>query len=226
MYSTLKKIAYIVLISLAFTNICKAQSFTFTGPTNTTVTIPYGQNQYNATYYFNYSNTSQLYYPCLIVALDDNVISADLCHNPSIPSSFTIPFTSGSHTVQFSLLSIDDGYMNCNYPLIWHVENFNINTNFKIRIENGPIGGVVNVDNSNRTSPYDRTATPGSNFSFGAVDQIINDYNYIWNTNGNNLSKWQTYYFGSPTLSDFSNNRVINYNIQTGNNNLTFRYLI
>jgi hypothetical protein len=58
-------------------------SFTYTGPT--VVDIAYPNNSVQGVYDFTYNNMQGLYYPCLVVSLDGNVISNDLCHNPTTP---------------------------------------------------------------------------------------------------------------------------------------------
>lgn len=165
--------------------------FTYYGPT--TVTVPYGSNSVQASYDFYYYNMGGLYYPCLVVSLDGNVISNDLCHNPSTPSSFNITFTPGTHTVQFSLLSINGGTLNCYDELSWQENSFSVTAKFKVRSENIFSGGTIYVDNltTPKTAPYDRTSFTSDNFQIGAIDQSNCGYNWIWNTSGINNSKWE-----------------------------------
>ncbi len=166
-----------------------SQSFSWYGETNPT--INYGQNTASTTYYFTYNNLSGLYYPGLIISVDGNVINNDLCHNPSTPSTYTINFTEGNHTVKFSLLSVNPYTLNCWDMLIHQVVEFSVNVKFKIRNQNIFTYGRIYVnDYSTQNSPYDRTSNPNDNFLIGAIDQSYAGYNWIWNNSGINNSKW------------------------------------
>ena len=207
----------LLLIVFLCSNSFSTPSFTYSGPT--TVTIPYGQNSVQATYYFTYYGLSGLHYPCLIVSLDGNVISNDLCNNPTTPSSFAITFTQGSHTVQFSLLSVNSQTLDCHDPVIWQVNQFSVQAKFKVRTENIFSGGTLYVDNltTPKSAPYDRTSYTGDNFQIGAIDQSSGGHNWIWNNSGTYNSKWEKIRNGSNPI-DYSNDRNTSYIVQSNDN--------
>ncbi|MFA3783586.1 T9SS type A sorting domain-containing protein [Melioribacteraceae bacterium 4301-Me] len=207
---------YFLLI--IFTYIMKssfAQSFTYSGPM--VVTIPYGNSVAAATYSFSYSNLRGLCYPGLIIAVDGVVINNDLCHGPSTPSSYTINFTGGTHSVQFSLLSINCKTLNCYDPVIHQTVQFTVNCKFQISIENIFGGGMIYVD-GNRPSPVRRTSTVGDNVSIGAIEQDYNGYHWIWNNSGTNNSVWYSEPSGGGH-SEFSSSQNTSYSVQSSDLN-------
>ncbi|MFZ5946580.1 MAG: hypothetical protein ACOYU5_01280, partial [Stygiobacter sp.] len=195
-----------------------AQSFSWYGGTN--LTINYGQNTASATYYFTYNFPNKLCYAGLIIAVDGSVINNDLCNNPSTPSSYTINFTEGTHTVKFSLLSVNCKTLNCRDLLIHQVEEFTVNVNFQIRNENIFNYGVIYVNDysTQKNSPYDRTSNPNDNYLIGAIDQSYGGYNWIWNNSGINNSKWIRRKSGMIDY-DHSYDRYTNYTVQSDDKN-------
>lgn len=173
------------LLLLFFTGVIYSggnPGFTYSGPT--VVTVPYGSSTASGTYSFSYQNISGLSYPCLVVSLDGDVISSDLCNNPSTPSSFNISFTPGVHTVHFSLLSINPQTLNCYDVLVWQETEINVTCKFKVRVKNIFDGGIIYVDNlvSPKNAPYDRTSYTNDNFrSEQSISQMgtINGYGIL-----------------------------------------------
>ena len=89
--SILKAMKIVLLISL-FT-ISKNYSQSFSYYSSGTPVVPYGATSTQTTYYFSYSNLSGLHSPCLVVFLDDNIISNSLCNlsvPPSVGQNFSI----------------------------------------------------------------------------------------------------------------------------------------
>ncbi|MBI3123822.1 MAG: T9SS type A sorting domain-containing protein [Ignavibacteriales bacterium] len=197
-----------MLFMLVFFQLGFAQSFTYSGPTS--VTIPYGSASVNGTYNFSYQNLNGLCYPCLVVSVDNSVISSDLCHSPSTPSYFTISFTPGSHTVKFKLLSINCNTLNCYDPVIHQEVEFTVNCYFRISVENNFGGGSINA-NGNTTSPA-RIASSVGSVSIGAIEQDYDNYYRVWNTSETNTSKWTSIsdYYGT---FDFSTAQSSSYSI-------------
>jgi hypothetical protein len=210
------KIILLNLIFLVSFSICFGQSFTYSGPT--TLTIPFGQSNSTGTYYFNYSDLDGLCYDGLIIAVDGDVINNDLCNDPETPSSYQITFTEGSHTVQFSLLSINCKTLNCFDPIVHQVVQFTVDCRFKVRVENEFGAGTISVDGGAKTSPYDRTSLPGNNVPIGAIEQVYNNYNRVWNTNGTNLSEWERQHPTSGT-SFISSAQSTTYAVQSNDVN-------
>lgn len=213
-----KNLLLIVATIFCLSSAIVAQSFSWSGPTN--LNINYGQTTASASYYFTYNNLSGLCYPGLIIAVNGNVINNDLCHNPSTPSSYTINFTEGTHTVQFSLLSINCNTLNCFHAIIHKVYVFTVTVNFKIRHENIFTYGTIYVDNytTPRNSPYDRTSNPNNSYSIGAIDQSYGGYNWSWNNSGINNSKWirRT---SDGSEYNYSYDRNTNYTVQPNDKN-------
>mgnify|MGYP000698818727 CR=1 FL=1 len=216
----LSKKNFLLIIATIFclSSAIVAQSFSWSGPTN--LTINYGQTTASAAYYFTYNNLSGLCYPGLIIAVNGNVINNDLCHNPSTPSSYTINFTEGTHTVKFSLLSINCNTLNCYHAIIHKVYEFTVTVNFKIRHENIFTYGTIYVDNytTPRNSPYDRTSNPNNSYSIGAIDQSYGGYNWIWNNSGINNSKWKRI-TSDGSEYNYSYDRNTNYTVQPNDKN-------
>jgi len=211
-------IGLVVNVNLAF-----SQSFTYTGPTS--VTVPFGQSNAIGTYNFIYYNVGNLIRPKLIIALDGVLITNDLCHgnDPFLPSSFNISFNPGNHNVQFSLLSVNPNTLDCLDPVIWQVEQFTVTCNFKVRAKNIFDYGIISVDYVDRNSPFDRTSNVNNQVPLGAKDQDYGGYNRIWNTNGNNLSKWERQRIGNPNWDYISSSRNITYSVQTLDVSATLR---
>jgi hypothetical protein len=210
------KLKYLIfLFSICFSRLNFAQSFTYSGPTN--VTIPYGSSTVTATYYFSYSGLTGLCYPGLIIAVNGRVINNDLCNNPSTPSSYNISFVPGSHTVKFSLLSINCNTLNCYHAIVHQSVKFTVHCKFQIRIENIFGGGSIYAD-GNRTSPFYRTSVSGDNVSIGAIEQNYNGYHWIWNTSGTNNSEWLREPSGFAG-SSFSNSQNTSYSVQSNDMN-------
>ena len=206
---------FLLIIFTCFMKSNFAQSFTYSGPT--VVTISYGNLVASATYSFSYFNLRNLCYPGLIIAVDVVVINNDLCNGPSLPSSYTINFTAGTHTVQFSLLSINCNTLNCYDPVIHQTVQFTVNCKFQISIENIFGGGSIYADGY-RTSPFRRTSVAGDNVSIGAIEQDYNYYHWIWNTNGVNNSEWIRKPSGSEGIS-FSSTQYTSYSVQSNDVN-------
>lgn len=209
----------IILFNLFFLvsySICFGQSFSYSGPT--TLTIPFGQSSKSGTYYFNYSNLNGLFYPGLIIAVDGEIINNDLCNNPETPSSYQISFSEGNHTVQFSLLSIDPNTSNCYDVIVHQVEEFLVNCRFQISIENDFGGGIIEVDQINRSSPHPRTSVPNETVGLGAIEQIHDGYKRVWNSSGTNDSKWERRP-SSAGFSTISNLQNTTYIVQSSDKN-------
>jgi hypothetical protein len=206
----------IVLAIVLLTSISVfSQSFTYSGPTN--VTILFGNSNVNANYYFSYQNLGGLCYPCLVVSVDNQVISNSLCDNPSTPSYFTIGFTPGDHSVKFKLLSINCQTLNC-YNMVIHQEvEFTVTCKFQISVENIFGGGSIYAD-GNGTSPVRRTSVSGDNVSIGGIEQSYGGYNWIWNTNGTYNSEWssESSYYGN---SSFSTSQNTSYSVRSNDLN-------
>ncbi|HSH66005.1 MAG TPA: T9SS type A sorting domain-containing protein, partial [Bacteroidia bacterium] len=198
-----------------------SQYFTSSGPT--TVTIPFGQQSAQATFYFTYNlNGTNMVLPKLAIFVDGELIAGALCQglDPFTPSSYTITISPGNHIIKFVLNSLGE-YEPCHDSAIkWQQTEHYVNTNFKIRLENNPPGGIINVDNVERTSPYDRTATPGDVFAIGAIDQTYGGNDLVWNSSGVNKSMWQKQSFNSnPNFYTYDRNTT--YSVQSSDQSTT-----
>ncbi len=194
--------------------------FTYTGPT--TVTVPYGASSVNATYYFNYYNNTgqQLIRPRLGIERDSEQLTDPICTGGDafLPSSFTISFTPGTHTVRFTLSDLGQAN-HCAQANIWQVVNLGITTKFHVRNENIFTVGSIYVDNYSvpKSSPYDRPSSATNNYAIGAINQNAVGYDWIWNNSGINNSKWvKRLSNGSET--DHSPDRNTTYTVQSGDN--------
>lgn len=155
-----------LFLLICFYQLSLGQSFSYSGPT--TVTVPFGSSTATAGYSFSYSGLSGLCYPGLIIALDGNVINNGLCNSPTTPSNYNISLTPGSHTVKFSLMSINCNTLNCYDGIVHQWTEFTVTCKFKISVENIFGGGSINAD-GNGTSPVRRTSVSGDNVSIGAI---------------------------------------------------------
>ncbi len=203
------KTKMLLFFMLLFFQVGFAQSFTYSGPTS--VTVPFNSTSQNGTYYFSYQNMNGLCYPCLVVSVNNNVISSDLCNNPSTPGYFSISFTPGTHTVKFKLLSINCNTLNC-YDLKIHQEvEFTVTCYFQISVENNFGGGTIYA-NGSASSPA-RISSNTSSVSLGAEEQSFDNYTRVWNTNGTNNSNWfREASYGSSQISSSQNT---SYSIQS-----------
>jgi hypothetical protein len=126
----LKVFTLTILLSSMYSEIF-AQDFyfTYTGPT--TVTVPYGSSSASATYYFTYYNTTgqQLIRPRLGIERDSEQLTDPICTGGDafLPSSFTISFTPGTHTIRFTLSDLAQANY-CQSAVIWQVTLVNITT--------------------------------------------------------------------------------------------------
>jgi hypothetical protein len=195
--------------------------FTYTGPT--TVTVPYGASSVNATYYFNYYNNTgqQLIRPRLGIERDSEQITDPICTGGDafLPSSFTISFTPGTHTVRFTLSDLGQAN-HCTQATIWQVVNLGITTKFTVRNENIFTVGSIYVDNYSviKNSPFDRSSAATNNYAIGAIDQDYDGYHWTWNNSGINNSQWKRQLYNDPNKSFVSNNRNDTYIVQSGDN--------
>ncbi|KAF0151557.1 MAG: hypothetical protein FD143_1856 [Ignavibacteria bacterium] len=173
----------IILLSL---QINFAQSFTYSGPTN--VTVGFGNNTAGGTYSFSYQNLNNACYPSLVISVNNEVLSGDLCNNRSTPNAYTINFTPGTHTVRFKLLSINCNTLNCYHMIIHQEVSFTVSCYFQISVENNFGGGSIYA-NGNKVSPA-RINSSVSNVSIGAIEQSYDNYYRVWNTSQTNKSAW------------------------------------
>lgn len=211
----IKIISLLILVIGTYCTDIFPQYFTYSGPP--TVTIPYGQNSVQGTFYFYYNLPPNLVVPKLGIELDGNLLAGALCQggDPYLPDSYTFTFTSGNHTLKFTLASLGE-YAPCEQSAItWQVGQTSVTAMFQIRVENRDFtGGTVKVDNVTRNAPFDKTAQQGTVFSIGGIDQSVAGYNWIWNTSGTNNSKWIKRLSGG-TESEYSNSRNISYTAQS-----------
>jgi hypothetical protein len=202
------------------------QSFTWNGPTSKT--IGYGSSSTNCSYTFSYQNINGLVNPTLVIAVDGSVISVDLCNAGNggwRPSSYTITLTEGTHTIKFSLLSVDPDYLDCYYPIVHQVQQFNINILFCVRVQNNftkpdGSGGIIHVNDLfvDKIAPYDRPSLASNYFQIGAIEQSDGVYNRIWNTSGTNNSEWDRQLYNlNPTLYSYIQNTT--YTVLTNDRN-------
>jgi len=103
---TLKfSILFFVLIA-SFISETFSQSFYFTYSGPTPNAIPFGESSVNGTFYFNYyQQNATLIRPKLSIQLDGHLLAGAICEgaNSYLPSSYTMNFTQGTHTVKFTL---------------------------------------------------------------------------------------------------------------------------
>lgn len=196
-----------------------SQSFTYSGPSE--VTVNYGSTTATATFYFSYSNLDAAHkvaYPMLNIKVDGTQINSyNLCNNPQTPSSYGISLTPGSHTITFTLMSVDWYSLNCYQPTFWQENEVTVNCKFKVSIENIFGGGSIYAD-GNRTSPFLRTSVSGDNVSVGAIEQSYSGYNWIWNTSGTYNSEWTRVPSGISS-SVFSYSQNTSYSVQSNDAN-------
>lgn len=195
--------------------------FTYTGPT--TVVVPYGLNSVNATYYFTYYNYTggPLIRPRLGIERDSEQLTDPICvgGDAFLPSSFTISFTPGVHTVRFTLSDLGQAN-HCSQANIWQVVNISVTPKFTVRNENIFTIGSIYVDNYyvSKNSPYDRPSYSTDNYAIGAIDQYAVGYNWIWNNSGVNNSDWRKQLYNDLNKSFLSNIRNTNYTVQSNDN--------
>ena len=192
---------------LLVNNFATTFSFSYTGPT--TVTVPFGSSSTNVTYYFSYSYQGTLIRPKLTIRKDNVTLAGAICegNDTYLPSSYTINFTPGTHSVEFSISDLGSQSNSCTEATIWQTETFSVETYFKVRVENNFTGGSINVAGLTKTSPHDKSVKGGDSFTIGALAQNSGGYDRVWNTNGTNNSKWEKkLYGGSPTFYSYSQN--------------------
>ncbi|MEJ2193870.1 MAG: T9SS type A sorting domain-containing protein, partial [Ignavibacteriaceae bacterium] len=219
-----KILMLLILVACPFNNTIQSQSFNYSGPS--TVTINYGDNSVQATFYFYYNLPPGLVVPKLGIELDGNLLAGAICQggNPYLPSSYTFTLVPGNHTVKFTLASLGETEPCESSVINWQTSQQNVTAKFKVRTENIFTGGIVHVDNltENKTAPFDRTSFTGDNFQIGAIDQTSGGYNWIWNTSGIYNSKWEKIRSGfNPT--DYSYSRNSSYTVQSNDNNTRLR---
>ena len=191
----LKIFFLLLLLTGIHSNNIFAQYFTYYGPTE--VTIVFGQNSAQGTFYFDYYNMPpEAVMPRLAMILDGELLAGGICSGGNedyLPSSYTFTFTSGVHSVEFALCSLGE-YEPCGASAItWQDAETQVTCKFTIRVENKDFtGGKVYVDNyiTQKNAPYNRPCTTGNVFSIGAIDQPSGGYNWIWNNSGTNNSQW------------------------------------
>ncbi|MCL5028471.1 MAG: hypothetical protein M1480_05555 [Bacteroidetes bacterium] len=211
------------LLPVLFFFLCRlnfAASFTYSGPTS--ATIQFGQSSASATYYFSYSGLGELFQPALSITVDGTTIfGPHACQSDaSTPSSYTITFNAaGTHTVYFMLSQlVDDGSQCGHRELVKDYSAFNVSVYFQISVENIFSGGTINVDGSNRTSPYYRSSSGGNNVSLGAVEQDNGGYHWIWNTSGTYNSEWDKEPSGGGS-GPFNYSQNTSYSVQSNDIN-------
>ena len=216
------KIIIFFLVVLNTASLLFSQSFNYSGPSS--ATIAFGDNVTGATYYFSYSNVSNLTIPLLSVTLDGNIIGYDRCTVPPegfLPSSFVVGnLTEGNHTIVFTLSSLDPSTLDCYNPLPnWQQTQFTISVNYKIKAQNNFTGGQIYVDDPNvsKTSPYERVTSNGNNIFLGAIEQFDGTYDRIWNASGINNSNWEIK--RGNNVSSLSNSQSFTYTAQSGDKN-------
>ncbi len=216
------KFVIFFLVVLNTASLLFSQSFNYSGPSS--ATIAFGDSVTGATYYFSYSNVSNLTIPLLSVTLDGNIIGYDRCTVPPggfLPSSFVVGnLTEGNHTIVFTLSSLDPATLDCYHPLpSWQQTQFTISVNYKIKVQNNFTGGQIYVDNPSvsKTSPYERPTSNGNNIFLGAIEQNDGTYNRVWNASGINNSNWEIR--RNNIISPLSNSQSFTYTAQSGDKN-------
>lgn len=210
----------ILLICFYYTDILP-QYFSYSGPS--AVTIPYGANSAQGTFYFyNYNVPQQAVMPRLSIILDGETLAGGICwpgNESYLPDQYTFTFTQGSHTVQFKLMSLGEHLPCADYAITWQSNQANVNAIFTIRVENKDFaGGTVKVDNITRNAPFDKSAQQGTGFFIGGVDQSALGFNWIWNMSGTNNSKWEKKLWNQNPVF-YSYDRNTSYTAQSNDKN-------
>ncbi|MBZ0180944.1 MAG: hypothetical protein K8F60_00670, partial [Melioribacteraceae bacterium] len=205
---------FMILATFILSIAIQATSFSYSYEGSSTRTVPFGSNSTSILLNFSYEGTQGLFRPKIIIAVDDNIITNDLCTGEQsfLPSQYNLVLTEGVHDVQISLLSINPNTLNCYDPIVHQVENETFTIYFKVKIQNNFVGGEIFVDDmaSVKTSPYYRTATNGTVVPIKAKEQTYENYPRVWNQSGTNNSYWQYQKTGEPAYS-FNNNIQASY---------------
>ncbi|MBZ0184555.1 MAG: hypothetical protein K8F60_19010, partial [Melioribacteraceae bacterium] len=187
---------FMILAILILSIAIQATSFSYSYEGPSTRTIPFGSNSTSILLNFSYEGTQGLFRPKIIIAVDHNIITNDLCTGEQsfLPNQYNLVLTEGVHDVQISLLSINPNTLDCYDPIVHQVENETFTIYFKIKIQNNFEGGEIFVDDmvSAKTSPNYRTATNGTVVPIKAKEQTYENYPRVWNQSGTNNSYWQS----------------------------------
>lgn len=217
----MKKLISLLCIFI-FSLSVQAASFSYTYEGYSTRTVPFGSSTTSYLIYFTYNSTGGLVRPKMIISVDGELITNDLCNGTSsyLPSTFDLVLTEGVHDVQFSLLSVNPNSLNCLDPIIHQTQNETFTINFKVRVQNNFPGGDIYVDNmtSTKPAPYDKTASNGINIPVKAKNQFYDNYQRLWNQSGTNNSDWQ-FRKESDIFRFLDNDIQTNYNVQSDDKN-------
>ena len=186
---------FMILATFILSIAIQATSFSYSYEGSSTRTIPFGSNSTSILLNFSYEGTQGLFIPKIVVAVDGQLVTNDLCTGQEsfLPSQYNLVLTEGVHDVQISLLSVNEYTKNCNDVIVHQVENETFTIYFKIKIQNNFVGGEIFVDDmvSAKTSPNFRTATNGTIIPIKAKEQTYENYPRVWNQSGTYNSNWQ-----------------------------------
>ncbi|RJP62696.1 MAG: T9SS C-terminal target domain-containing protein [Ignavibacteriales bacterium] len=217
----MKKLAiFLCMFLLSFSLYASSFSYVYEG--TSTRTISFGSSTTSYLIYFNYNITESLVRPKMVISVNGDLVTNDLCtgNESYLPSTFNLVLSEGVHDVQFALLSVNPNTLSCYDPVIHQVENEIFTIKFQVRIQNNFDGGEIYVDDmvTPKNAPYNKTASNGVSIPVKAKPQFADNYQRIWNQNGTNNSDWQ-YKQSIGSFQFFDDNIQTSYNVQSNDKN-------
>lgn len=215
----MKKISFSFLaLFFLLTTIGYAQSIHFTSPTNGQVVTGtgYGSTESSIPVFFSrYYNTTpypprtSLYSAIKLITHNTTYDSRDV----DIPQWFYLESNTYSWRLELWELFLGGSSWEktAEQTITFYVK-------YNIQSLNNFGGGVINVDNHQRTHGYTSTKLSGETLQVGAIDQEFYYTNYLWNQSGTNNSIWQRKLISQNQFFDLSGATSRNYNYTVASN--------